>query len=75
MLVIPGRQISEEQILVSTSFCNAYGNNGSSRLARDKGGTFGCVEELLKSCVEIALVCLGVKRSTLPAYSKILGIN
>jgi hypothetical protein len=33
------------------------------------------VEELLKSCVEIAMVCLGVERSTLPAYSKILGNN
>jgi hypothetical protein len=33
------------------------------------------VEEHLNSCVEVALVCLGGERSTMPVYSKILGIN
>jgi hypothetical protein len=33
------------------------------------------VKELLNSCVDIAPVCLEGERSTLPAYSKLLGIN
>jgi hypothetical protein len=33
------------------------------------------VEEILNNYVEIALVRLGGKRSKLPAFSKVLGIN